>query len=509
MDPVDPVIAGLKKTYAEKIKPLETAYRYGDFYSQTLTDADIEAKPLVLLIGQYSTGKTTFVKHLLGRDFPGAHIGPEPTTDRFMAIMHGNEERRTPGAALSVQTDRPFRGLQKFGTSFLQRMESSELPAPLLKSITLIDSPGVLAGEKQRLDRGYDFCQVIEWFAEKADLILLLFDAYKLDISDEFKRAIEALKGNDDKIRVVLNKADQVSTQQLMRVYGAMMWALGKVVRTPEVMRVYMGSFWEQPCRNPELAELFRREHADLMRDLQSLPKMAAVRKTNEMVKRARLARLHAYIIHYLRKQMPALFGKKSAQAEMLAHLDQHFMKIHVATQIPPGDFPHIDRFKEKLALFDLKKQFPKLDKKLMELLDSSLNVDLPNLCRRFTGLEADAFSSLHTPLPPLPGLDNEPDSPRSEGPSAPVSAQPSFSAPQMMAQFQQMQMMMQQMQQMQAMQAMQGAPPQAAPAPQQAAAVPASFFPMAPAAPSTSPAPPNGGAYPAPSGWQAQWGQQ
>ncbi len=49
-------------------------------------------------------------------------------------------------------------------------------------------------------------------------------------------QVIGTLKGHDDKVRVVLNKADQVDMQQLMRVYGALMWSLGKVFRSPEVI---------------------------------------------------------------------------------------------------------------------------------------------------------------------------------------------------------------------------------------------------------------------------------
>ena len=49
----------------------------------------ITAKPQVLLIGQYSVGKTSFIRYLLGRDFPGQRIGPEPTTDRFTGTSVG------------------------------------------------------------------------------------------------------------------------------------------------------------------------------------------------------------------------------------------------------------------------------------------------------------------------------------------------------------------------------------------------------------------------------------
>ena len=41
------------------------------------------------------------------------------------------------------------------------------------------------------------------------------------------------------------------------------------ILRNPEVSRVYVGSFWDQPLRNAANRELFEAEQQDLFNDLQ------------------------------------------------------------------------------------------------------------------------------------------------------------------------------------------------------------------------------------------------
>ncbi|KAA8527010.1 hypothetical protein F0562_008761 [Nyssa sinensis] len=341
---VTSIFDGLKKLYIQKLKPLEVTYRFNDFVSPLLTNSDFDAKPMVMLLGQYSTGKTTFIKHLLKSSYPGAHIGPEPTTDRFVVVMNGPDERSIPGNTVAVQADMPYSGLTTFGTAFLSKFQCSQMPHPLLEHATFVDTPGVLSGEKQRTQRSYDFTGVTSWFAAKCDLILLLFDPHKLDISDEFKRVISSLRGHDDKIRVVLNKADQIDTQQLMRVYGALMWSLGKVLNTPEVMRVYIGSFNDKPVNEaitgPIGKELFEKEQDDLLADLKDVPKKACDRRINEFVKRARAVKIHAHIIAHLKKEMPAMMGKAKTQQRLVDNLADEFGKVQREHHLPGRGFP-------------------------------------------------------------------------------------------------------------------------------------------------------------------------
>ena len=122
--PAESITEGLKQIYNEKIKPLEIAYSFNTtFMNDVLMDADLDAKPIVLVLGQYSTGKTTMLEYLLGEGYPGSHIGPEPTTDRFVAVAWADTERTIPGHAGTASKELPFSGLAQFGTAFLSKFQ--------------------------------------------------------------------------------------------------------------------------------------------------------------------------------------------------------------------------------------------------------------------------------------------------------------------------------------------------------------------------------------------------
>ncbi|ONI10357.1 hypothetical protein PRUPE_4G043100 [Prunus persica] len=126
LDGVTSIVDGLKILYGKTLRPLELTYNFNDFVSPSLTDGDFDAKPMVLFLGQYLTGKTTFVKHLLNVAIQVvAHIGLEPANDRFVVVMSGPDARRSiPGNTIAVNADLLFSGLASFGGSFLSKFES-------------------------------------------------------------------------------------------------------------------------------------------------------------------------------------------------------------------------------------------------------------------------------------------------------------------------------------------------------------------------------------------------
>uniref|UniRef100_A0A915KZ14 Uncharacterized protein n=1 Tax=Romanomermis culicivorax TaxID=13658 RepID=A0A915KZ14_ROMCU len=112
-DPAHGVMPALCALYKAKILPLEKHQDYEFFDGPYLEDAEFTAKPSVLAIGQYSVGKTTLIRYLVGEDIPGSRIGPEPTTDTFTFVMYNESSRIIPGTSLMAEATFPYKGPEK------------------------------------------------------------------------------------------------------------------------------------------------------------------------------------------------------------------------------------------------------------------------------------------------------------------------------------------------------------------------------------------------------------
>jgi hypothetical protein len=148
---------------------------------------------------------------------------------------------------------------------------------------------------------------------------------------------------------------------------------------SPEVVRVYVGSFWSNPLSNMDNAELFEQEEKDLMKDLAVLPRQSAVRKINELVKRIRKVRALAYIIGYLKAQMPSLVGREKKQKKLIQDMPTVFRTVMKKYNLAPGDFPDLAKFSQKLEETKFN-EFATLSQSMIEGLDRVLNHDIPKL---------------------------------------------------------------------------------------------------------------------------------
>lgn len=70
----DIILRDLKRIYDSAIKPLETEYKYRDLSNRHFGDAEIFSKPLVLLMGPWSGGKSTVLNYLSENEYTSHSI---------------------------------------------------------------------------------------------------------------------------------------------------------------------------------------------------------------------------------------------------------------------------------------------------------------------------------------------------------------------------------------------------------------------------------------------------
>ncbi|GMF31139.1 unnamed protein product [Phytophthora fragariaefolia] len=110
----------------------------------------------------------------------------------------------------------------------------------------LVDSPGMIDPPGTSLDRtdedrGYDFKRVVQWFADRADVILVMFDPDKPGTTFETLDVLtKSLQGMSSKVLLILNKVDDFQTvHDFARAYGALCWNLSKVIGRKDLPFIY------------------------------------------------------------------------------------------------------------------------------------------------------------------------------------------------------------------------------------------------------------------------------
>lgn len=53
---------------------------------------------------------------------------------------------------------------------------------------------------------------------------------------------------------------------------------------------------------------------------------------------------MHAYILSYLKKEMPSLFGREKKKEELLMRLPEIYTILQREYHISPGDFPNVTK---------------------------------------------------------------------------------------------------------------------------------------------------------------------
>ncbi len=224
------------------------ALRYG--YSETPLETNIKWRPQVLVLGNYSSGKSTLINEFLGADIQGT--GQAPTDDSFTIITYDSDQdnggrirvtEERDGKFLLNDPEYPFESLKKHGQRFISHFKLKKVNSPFLRNLSLIDTPGMLDSITER-DRGYSYQDVIGDLAQIADLVLILFDPHKAGTVREAHTSLRdtlPAKTFEDRVLFVLNRIDEcASLTDLLRVYGTLCWNLSQITGRKDIPMIHL-----------------------------------------------------------------------------------------------------------------------------------------------------------------------------------------------------------------------------------------------------------------------------
>ncbi|CAN5724252.1 hypothetical protein BH11MYX2_BH11MYX2_17240 [soil metagenome] len=210
--------------------------------------ANIETPLLVTVMGEFSSGKSSFVNAFIGADV--APTGITPTTATINVVRYGRERGgrlvRHDGSTEELGWEALMAKMKALTPEEATSLERVEIlvPLPQLEKINIVDTPGLnsIQPEHEATARA---------FIAKADAVVWVFTAAQGGKSSE-KKALSSIRDEGKRVLGVLNKADQLSETDTKEVIDFIGKELDGLVEAIVPFSARKALAWKNDNSNPE-----------------------------------------------------------------------------------------------------------------------------------------------------------------------------------------------------------------------------------------------------------------
>jgi len=258
-------------------------------------EAILKWKPIALILGNYSSGKSTLINEILGQEIQ--RTGQAPTDDSFSVITAPDSEDSTGeilGATMVNNDKLPFGSLKSYGEPLFAHFRLKYVDSPLLENLAIIDSPGMMDSVTEK-GRGYDFLGVVADLIKLADLVVLMFDPHKAGtIKETYSTIRNTLPGTSgaDRIIFVMSRIDDCDNlADLVRSYGTLCWNLSQMTGRKDIPRIYV-TYSPAATKNPDTVDAWVSERKELSERILSAPELRVSHILHHVDRKANQLRL-------------------------------------------------------------------------------------------------------------------------------------------------------------------------------------------------------------------------
>jgi Flp pilus assembly protein TadD/GTP-binding protein EngB required for normal cell division len=185
--------------------------------------AELEQPLLVTVMGEFSSGKSSFVNAFIGDDVAATGITPTTATINVVKYGHarGGRLHGRDGSVRELAWDELHPHLRELDLAEAAAIDRVEILLPLdhLTKVHLVDTPGLnsILPEHEETARA---------FIARADAVVWVFTAGQGGKASE-RKALDAIRAQGKRVLGVLNKQDQLSTAEVTEVVDHVRGELG------------------------------------------------------------------------------------------------------------------------------------------------------------------------------------------------------------------------------------------------------------------------------------------